>query len=63
MNISLTIGLCMAFYALSGFITLARIEDESVLKRVNKVFRFYEGTLYSLTTALLLTGVYIWLHS
>ena len=62
MNIGLIIVLCIAFYTLTVFLTLVRIEDETVLKRTNKVFRFFEALLYSLTTVLLLLGVHIWLH-
>ena len=62
MNIGLVIVLCIAFYTLTVFLTLVRIEDETVLNRTNKVFRFCEALLYSLTTVLLLLGVYIWLH-
>ena len=62
MNIGLVIVLCIAFYTLTVFLTLVRIEDETVLKRINKVYRFCEVLLYSLTTVLLLLGVYIWLH-
>lgn len=60
MNIGLLIGICAFFYALAALITYIRIEDE--LQRINKVFRSFEGLLYSLTTLLLILGVRIWLQ-
>ena len=62
MNIELLIGLCIFFYAIAALITYVRIKEEEILQRVNKVYRFSEGLLYSLTTLLLFLGIQIWLQ-
>lgn len=61
MNIVLLISLCIFFYAIAALITYVRIEEEKNLQRINKVYRFFEGLLYSLTTLLLFIGIQIWL--
>ena len=62
MNIGLLISLCIFFYAIAALITYVRIKEEEILQRVNKVYRFLEGLLYSLTTLLLFLGIQIWLQ-
>ena len=62
MNIELLIGLCIFFYAIAALITYVRIKEEEALQKVNKVYRFLEGLLYSLTTLLLFLGIQIWLQ-
>ena len=63
MDIGLLIGLCIFFYAIAALITYVRIEDEKILQRINQVYRFFEGLLYSLTTLLLFIGIQIWLQN
>ena len=62
MNIELLIGLCIFFYTIAALITYVRIKEEEISQRVNKVCRFLEGLLYSLTTLLLFLGIQIWLQ-
>lgn len=62
MSIGALIGICIAFYLIAALLTFIRIEEETLLKRVNKLYRLYEGILYSLTTLLLFLGVQIWLQ-